>query len=234
MPINSEEHMSFILTDAAFPLSSFSFSYGLESYLSHQPKRNREAVFTFLCQSLASLVHTNMPSVKAGWTSPTSYEEIDDFFESTQTCVISQRTSVTQGKALLGIWTKSLAFMHKDTEVAKVLSEYVEMCHEGKVQGHFPVVWGVTCRALGLSLERCCYLFLLGHVKSICSAAVRMDVLSSFQFVTALMHAQTQALLKTAVQQSLELELEDTAQTWAPLDLWQGRHSLLYSRIFNS
>ncbi|CAB10140.1 urease accessory protein UreF [Schizosaccharomyces pombe] len=230
----TETHLSLILSDTAFPLSSFSYSYGLESYLSHQQVRDVNAFFNFLPLSLNSVLHTNLPTVKAAWESPQQYSEIEDFFESTQTCTIAQKVSTMQGKSLLNIWTKSLSFFVTSTDVFKYLDEYERRVRSKKALGHFPVVWGVVCRALGLSLERTCYLFLLGHAKSICSAAVRLDVLTSFQYVSTLAHPQTESLLRDSSQLALNMQLEDTAQSWYTLDLWQGRHSLLYSRIFNS
>ncbi|EPX73274.1 urease accessory protein UreF [Schizosaccharomyces octosporus yFS286] len=230
----SETHLSLILSDAAFPLSSFSYSFGLESYLSHQPRRTTSAFFDFLPLSLNSLLYTNLPTVKESWETPENYLQIEEFFESTQTCTIGQKVSTMQGKALLGVWVKSFSTFMIPNEISKLLMNYDYLVRHRKALGHFPVIWGILCRALGISLERTCYLYLLNHTKSICSAAVRLDVLSSFQYVSTLVHPETETLLKESLNVALSLTLEDTSQTWYPLDLWQGRHSLLYSRIFNS
>ncbi|WBW73407.1 urease accessory protein UreF [Schizosaccharomyces osmophilus] len=230
----SENHLSLILSDAAFPLSSFSYSFGLESYLSHQPQRTNSAFFDFLPLSLNSLLYTNLPTVKETWDKPENYQEIEEFFESTQICTIGQKVSTMQGKALLGLWIKSFSSIMSSNEEAKHLMSYDYLVRHRKAHGHFPVVWGILCKTLGISLERTCYLYLLNHAKSICSAAVRLDVLSSFQYVSTLVHPETETLLVESLKVALSLTLEDTSQTWYPLDLWQGRHSLLYSRIFSS
>ncbi|EPY50235.1 urease accessory protein UreF [Schizosaccharomyces cryophilus OY26] len=198
----SENHLSFILSDAAFPLSSFSYSFGLESYLSHQPQRTTSAFFDFLPLSLNSLLYTNMPTVKETWENPEDYRNKETFFESTQTCTIGQKVSTMQGKALLGVWTKSFSAYVASNKEAKLLTDYDYLVRHGKALGHFPVVWGMLCRTLGISLERTCYLYLLNHAKSICSAAVRLDVLSSFQYVSTLVHPQTETLL----QESLNIQ----------------------------
>lgn len=81
--------------------------------------------------------------------------------------------------------------------------------------------------------DRCMYVFLLNHAKSIMSAAVRLSLVGPYQAQTILANSTTRQLLRDILDEVRNLKVDDAGQTWALLDIYQGRQEILYSRVFN-
>ena len=77
------------------------------------------------------------------------------------------------------------------------------------------------------------YVFLLNHAKGVLSAAVRLSLVGPYQAQTILATTQTRQLLRDTLEEVRGLNVEDAGQTWALLDVYQGRQEILYSRVFN-
>ncbi|KPI37228.1 putative urease accessory UreF-like protein [Cyphellophora attinorum] len=173
--------------------------------------------------------------------------DLDNDLDASTPCTVARRSSVAQGRALLSIWEKAFAISRhgqysddsleavtcietfaKDMKIAALSQDVVT------VNGHMAPIWGVVCLALGLNLEEVGYLFLLNHVKAVLSAAVRASVMGPYMSHSILASEQLQTLVKKSLEAVWFLQPEDAGQVVPALDLWLGRHELLYSRIFNS
>ena len=77
------------------------------------------------------------------------------------------------------------------------------------------------------------YVFLLNHAKAVMSAAVRLGLVGPYQAHTILAASSTRQLLRNILDEVRNLDIDDAAQTWALLDVYQGRQEILYSRVFN-
>lgn len=105
---------------------------------------------------------------------------------------------------------------------------------EEAANGHLPPLWGVVCAALCIKITDTAYVFLLTHVKAILSAAVRASAIGPYQAQAILAGQEVQELIWRRMNQEWETVPENSAQVVPIMDLWVGRHELLYSRIFNS
>lgn len=154
-----------------------------------------------------------------------------------------------QGKALIGVWERSFwpcvpppseltpeinqAITHLNTFIqAQKVSKPDE--HNLQLNAHFAPLFGVVCKALELDEDDAAYLFLLNHAKAVLSAAVRASVLGPYQSQKILAGRALRETIRGCVLQERERRVEDAGLTVPPMDLWMGRHELLYSRIFNS
>ena len=192
----------------------------------------------FLGQSLRSLAYSTLPFVNAAQIDPGRAITLDDQFDATVTCPVARRASIAQGKALVTIWER--AFL-EDKSIAE---EYRASVKEGK-GGHFGVAWGVVCFHCDISrgivhlgirvdgLERGVFVFLLNHAKAVMSAAVRLGLVGPYQAQSILAASSTRKLLRDTLDEVQDLDVEDAGQTWALLDVYQGRQEILYSRVFN-
>ncbi|TKA81262.1 hypothetical protein B0A49_00216 [Cryomyces minteri] len=125
-PTHSSLHALLLLADSALPLGSFAFSSGLESYLAHHKSppapsstsssastpvnaaaHQLAAFHTYLHLSLANLGSAALPYVLAAHRNPGSVGELDDEFDATVACAVARRASVSQGRALVGVWEKA-------------------------------------------------------------------------------------------------------------------------------
>ncbi|PNS15385.1 hypothetical protein CAC42_644 [Sphaceloma murrayae] len=130
-------------------------------------------------------------------------------------------------------------------------------------QAHLPPLFGAVARAMGLTLDEAAYVYLLNHVKAVLSAAVRAGVMGPYQSQGILAGRDVEGSIWEVVEgvkrrgrragEGLSTGNEGKAKgkgglsaeaAWAlveeagvsvpPMDLWMGRHEVLYSRIFNS
>lgn len=251
----SSLHALLLLSDSALPLGSFAYSSGLESYLAHnKPARGTPAAsfHRFLKLSIASIASTSLPYVLAGYRHPETIETLDNDLDASTPCIVAQRASVAQGRALIGVWERSFrgsfaAPTRKTDTGAQVavsaIEDFSDVLKEstGEVdeydmgpKGHFAPLWGVVCRAMGLDLQQTAYIFILNHAKAVLSAAVRASVMGPYQAQNILASQSLQDTMMARIKREWNTSVEEAGQVVPALDLWVGRHELLYSRIFNS
>ena len=210
---------------------------------------------TFLNLSISSVASTALPYVLAAHRSPQSILSLNDTYDASISCTVTRRASVAQGKALLTIWERALrpaiflsplnsplASLDDDegSAVSHALDALRDSVSSSSISStatssvHFPSLWGVVTRLMRLSLHQSAYIFLLNHVKAVVSAAVRASVMGPYQAQAVLAGAPVQDEIKAALEMYWDVPIEDAGQVVPVLDLWAGRHDLLYSRIFNS
>lgn len=100
--------------------------------------------------------------------------------------------------------------------------------------GHFAPLWGSFCSAVGIDINLAAYTFMLNHAKAVLSAAVRASVMGPYQAQSILASDELRDSLNKRIQREYHTKTEDAGQVAPVLDLWVGRHELLYTRIFNS
>lgn len=233
-------HFLFLLSDSALPLGSFAFSSGLESYLAHQGPSESFTLPPFLSRSLLSLASTTIPFVLASHRSPCYVTSLDAEQEACLLCNVTRRASVAQGRALVALWDRSLkagaTHDHPGIDALKEFSKGMRLSGSelDRPNGHFAPIWGAVTSALGLTEEDAAYLFLFNHVKSVVSAAVRANLVGPYQAQKILAEKWARQEIEDTMRKFWTTRVEDAGQAWPSLDLWLGRHELLYSRIFNS
>ncbi|OAP59525.1 hypothetical protein AYL99_06823 [Fonsecaea erecta] len=212
----------------------------------------------FLKLSIQSMAYTNIPYVLAGFRDPLALMDLDNDLDASTPCNVARRASIAQGRALLSVWEKAFApavkLQHEEggegIEAATTLRVFARdlklsalspagpsnsNAHQiPAVNGHLAPLWGVICLSLGLNLEESGYLFLFNHSKAVISAAVRASVMGPYMAQNALASKELQELLRGCLEKVWLMRPEDAGQVAPSMDLWVGRHELLYSRIFNS
>ncbi|KAL4926450.1 urease accessory protein UreF [Aspergillus undulatus] len=253
---SATSHALLLLSDSALPLGSFAYSSGLESYVAHNKPLPRTTTpvasfHRFLRLSIASMGSLSLPYVLAAYRDPSDLETLDNDLDASTPCPVAQRASIAQGRALLGVWDR--AFKHTyaphsssgklvDPRVRRgirAVEEFSEalkcsMDDELGTKGHFAPLWGVVCLAMGMDARQTAYVFMLNHAKAVLSAAVRASVMGPYQAQSVLASKDLQEMIAERIDRDWNTAVEDAGQVVPPLDLWVGRHELLYSRIFNS
>lgn len=101
--------------------------------------------------------------------------------------------------------------------------------------GHFAPLWAVVARAMGVDdPTQAAYVFLFNHAKAVVSAAVRAGVLGPYQAQGLLAGRWLRAEIGSGLEAAWGVGVGEAGQGVPAMDLWVGRHELLYSRIFNS
>ncbi|KAL8848841.1 MAG: hypothetical protein Q9221_006137 [Calogaya cf. arnoldii] len=246
---SSSSHALLLLSDSALPLGSFAFSSGLESYLAHHPSRTPPPIQPFLSLALQTLATTTLPYLLAAYHDPTRLQELDDTLDASILCHVTRRASTAQGRALLTVWERAfcktvedgneykdiLAMLSADLKKASSLEKSSDP--EGaeiQVLGHFAPIWAVVTRALDIPIGDSANVFLLNHAKAVLSAAVRASVIGPYQAQAVLGSGWLREEMNRLLRENWEVKIEEAGQGVPAMDLWIGRHEMLYSRIFNS
>ncbi|KAL3480681.1 hypothetical protein BJX99DRAFT_6362 [Aspergillus californicus] len=245
-------HALFLLSDSALPLGSFAYSSGLESYIAHKKPLPRSitpvaSFHGFLRLSLASMGSLSLPYVLAGYRDPSEIETLDNDLDASTLCPVAQRASVAQGRALIGVWERAFRMSYSSgsfpdpaaqeaIRAIEAFSESLKSSFDNELgpKGHFAPLWGVVCLAMGMDAGQTAYVFMMNHAKAVLSAAVRASVMGPYQAQSVLASKDLQDMIAERVNREWDTAVEDAGQVVPPLDLWVGRHELLYSRIFNS
>ncbi|KXJ93034.1 hypothetical protein Micbo1qcDRAFT_160940, partial [Microdochium bolleyi] len=301
----AEHHHLLLLSDSALPLGSFAFSSGLESYREHvraaaittaasktpqqqsqTPRKPTWSFAEFLPLSLSSYASTTLPFVLAAHREPRRLAELDDALDAATICTVGRRASCAQGRALLGIWEKSLvgdltaagtvaggggdegedreSALSEDEgdhvreeliDILAIIKSYSKLLRSSSnsgssttpsttttttppsaippVSAHLAPLFGVVARALGLGAHQTAYVFMLSHAKALVSAAIRAGMFGPFQAQKILAGAEIRGLLPALVAREWDTPVEEAGQSSPVVDLWIGRHEILYSRVFN-
>lgn len=239
---SSSTHFLLLLSDSALPIGSFAFSSGLESFAAHNARASFGA---FLPLSLSSYASTTLPFVLAAHRQPADLASLDDQLDAAVICTVGRRASVAQGRALLSIWERSFktTILPGSAADALVLKDFSALLRREstKAGGEAPLVaahlgplFGAICAIVGLPLRQTAYVFMLSHVKALISAAVRANMFGPYQAQKLLASENVQDLINVVVEREWYTSVEEAGQSVPVMDLWVGRHELLYSRIFNS
>ncbi|KAI0550875.1 UreF-domain-containing protein [Xylaria curta] len=261
---DSSHHYLLLLSDSALPLGSFAFSSGLESYLAHARSPSSASALlykpsfaSFLPLSLSSYASTTLPFVLAAHRDPAIIAELDDVLDASIICAVGRRASIAQGRALLSIWEKSLApstaVSAEGRGALEAFSATLRRSSSSRqtggkktgevenaadmpplVSAHLAPLFGAVAQLLGLSLRQTAYVFLFSHAKALVSAAVRASMFGPYQAQKILAGGELQVLIADMIQREWDVPVEEAGQSVPVMDLWIGRHEMLYSRIFNS
>ena len=243
----STPHALLLLSDSALPLGSFAFSSGLESYLLHHkplpPTTTPLASFhRFLGLSIASVAGTALPYIIAAYRNPAEIVSLDNDLDASTPCTVARRASVAQGRALLSVWERAFRSVEpsssppSDDAAAAALSTFSALLKHSTAtaNGHFAPLWSLVSLSHSLSLPQTAYIFLFSHARAVLSAAVRASVMGPYQAQGVLASAWLQREIEKGVSGNWEVRMEEAGQRVPLVDLWVGRHEMLYSRIFNS
>ncbi|KAI0129220.1 hypothetical protein F4776DRAFT_159732 [Hypoxylon sp. NC0597] len=212
---------------------------------------------SFLPLSLSSYASTTLPFVLAAHRdpSPDNVAYLDDTLDAAIICTVGRRASVAQGRALLSIWEKSIA---TSVDPSSSLKPYADLLRSSStstfssaggsgrdkdgdgerepppVSAHLAPLFGAVAALCGLSLRQTSYVFMLNHVKALVSAAVRAGLFGPYHAQRILAGSEVQTYLRSTIEREWDTPVEEAGQSVSVMDLWIGRHELLYSRIFNS
>jgi urease accessory protein len=225
------------LADSAFPIGGFAHSAGLEAAWQHGEVRNRAGLVSFLEASLQQLGRAALPFVTAAHDGPERLDEFDRLYDAFTTNHVANRASRLQGRAFLAATERTFYFPERGVEAASSSNGRGALKRpEGPSGptpfGHFSPVFGAVMRRLGIPRETAVRLFFFNHLRSLLAAAVRLNIVGPMeaQNLQHRLSVRAQAVASSCAH----LSLDEIAQTAPLLDLWQGSHDRLYSRLFQS
>jgi len=221
--VPSSDWVIWQLADSAFPGGGFAHSSGLEAARQLGEVDNRSTLLAFLRSSLLQAARAAVPFALAAGDS-LNIKELDiryDIFLSNQ---IANRASRAQGQGFLAAITRAIG--------GDDLLSLHKYFRENGLPGHWPITFGAACGTLGIRGNQLARLLLFLTLRGMVSAAVRLGIVGpmeaqSLQFE---LHPYGESLAEKALTWSID----DAAQTSPVIELLQGMHDRLYSRLFFS
>ena len=226
--------------------------------------KSRNHISTFLSLSLCSVSSSMVPYLIAAYMKPFRLQTLDNDFDASITCTVARRASVAQGRALLGVWEKAFknadpisALLHREAVNREEATQDSVMQSRAALDkfstglkvafpnenfavsqpppnGHLAPLFALVCLSQSLSLADTIWIFLFNHARAVLSAAVRAGVMGPYQSQTVLASSWLRDILGECARRGTKTRVEDAGQCVPAMDIWSGRHELLYTRIFNS
>lgn len=203
----------FQLADSAFPAGAFAHSAGLEA-LRQLGLLSGEAALRLRLEELTwHTAHSALPFLDEAHRRDAGAADLAcDVFLSNH---VGNRASRAQGRAFLLAAEAMLAG-------APVQLPF----------GHLPVAMGAALRLAGVALDDVREVYLFGAVRNALSAAVRLGATGPLRAQRLLL--ELHPVITRALEATRGLTARDACTTAPWLELAQGAHDRLYSRLFQS
>ncbi|KAL8306358.1 hypothetical protein RB597_003105 [Gaeumannomyces tritici] len=224
-----------------------------------QQQQQHDAFASFLPASVSAFASSSLPFALAAHRAPHRLSRLDDALDATVVCAVGRRASVAQGRALLSVWERCFAPALQASPAYAAVASFAAAVRAAPPPppppsttddddgddptrlllllppaAHLAPLFGAVCRAAGLGAREAAAVLVVGHIKALVSAAVRAGVFGPYQAQRLLAGDRVRELVDAAVCREWDTPVELAGQTVPVMDLWLGRHELLYSRIFNS
>jgi urease accessory protein len=207
--------------DSAFPTGGFVHSFGLEAAWQHGEVVGVDGLRRFLKASIRQAGHATLPLLNEGYRRPEDVAALDQLADVFLVNVVANRASRVQGRTLVAtvgrVWPS-----HEMESLRRSAAAF----------SHVAPVSGVTFRVLGLPLPTAQRMALYSVSRGVLTAAVRLGIVGSYE-AQVLQHAAAPWMEQVASQCG-EFDIDDLAQTAPVIDILQGCHDRLYSRLFQS
>ena len=204
--------------DSAFPAGGFAHSGGLEAAWQHGEIRDAGDLSSFIEASLWQTASSMIPFVTVGHSAPGQLIEFNLRCEAYLTNHVANRASRLQGRAFLN-------------SASRIYGTVVNFATVGD-PCHFAPTFGAVLRVLSLSRSAAAHLFMFQCLRAIAAAAVRLGIVGPME-AQAIQHrlAPRAREILTATENR---GIEEIASTAPILEIWQGSHDRLYSRLFQT
>jgi urease accessory protein len=220
------------LVDSAFPTGAFAHSLGLEAAWQHGEIAGREDLRRFVEATILQAATGALPLVNAATREPDRLDAWDALADACLSNAVANRASRQQGRTLLASAARIFASSTLDARHARVVSTPNFQLPTPNLLAHVAPMTGVVFAALGVALETTQRVVLFTAARSVLSAAVRLGITGSYD--AQRLQAESAGWMADVLARYRDAGPGDLAQTAPIIDILQGAHDRIYSRLFQS
>jgi len=220
--MSESEWLTWQIVDSAFPTGAFAHSFGLESAWQQGEVEDLGALDRFLRSSVLQAGYATLPLLNSAYLHPERLVSLDELCEVFLVNAVANRASRIQGRSLVATASR----IWPSDGLAEILAVTRTTC------AHVAPLTGATLRVVGLPLATAQRVAIFSAARAVLAAAVRLGMAGSFE--AQRMQYGSVEWLEEIARRGAGLTAEDLAQTAPVIDILQGGHDRLYSRLFQS
>lgn len=216
--------------DSAFPIGSYTHSYGMETYIQEDIIRTKEQLVEF-CQVylFQNLVYGDAILIQEAFHAAKRRDvahlmELDEICGAMKLAKESRDASVNVGKQFM----RTVAPLME----SPFLLQWKEQIDREEVKGHYAILYGLYCEALGVNVFHAVMTFMYASISGLVQNAVRAVPFGQNTGVQAL-HTLLPSVGEAATT-VMTLTMDDLANNALGIELASMKHEFLFSRLFIS
>lgn len=216
------------LLDSILPTGGFAHSFGLEAAIQTRLVSSPEDLETHIIHVLDNTASLLLPFVYSALKSPDieTWHKLDQILNATLTNQVSSKASISQGSALFRISASVF------TEIPHLKMIRDASLGSKNVYFHHAPIFGLICGLLGMEPDTTQRAYLFITLRDIVSAATRLNLVGPMG--ASVMQHRIAIVAETVLEKWMDREAGEACQTSPLLDVVQGCHSYLFSRMFCS
>lgn len=216
------------LLDSILPTGAFAHSFGLEASTQASIISRPEDLKIYMIHVLENTGSLLLPFVYSATVAPNlkNWQKLDNVLEATLTNEVGRKASISQGSSLIRV--ASAVFSEYSC-----LKSFRDTClASGSVSFHHAPVFGLICGVIGLDSETSQRAYMFLTMRDVISAATRLNLVGPIA-ASVLQHQMTH-VAESILKKWMDRSVEDACQITPLLDVVQGCHAYLFSRMFCS
>ena len=217
------DFLTWQLIDATFPSGGFAHSGGVEAAVALGGVRNEEDLVGLLRDGIRQWATQSGPLTAGAFDICPDIKEIDGWCAA----LLAGNAVAAQASRAQGV-----SFLMAAEGLCPAIADLRLRLRTAESPTHLAVVMGACGRLLGCDRSTTLALSAYVNMRGCLSAAVRLNVIGPL--AAQVVQASLAADLATAITTASALPWRDAATSRPFLDLEQGHHGRLYSRLFQS
>ncbi|WP_058306476.1 urease accessory protein UreF [Gracilibacillus massiliensis] len=213
--------------DSAFPIGSYTHSFGMETFIQADTIASKEDLFSFCSMYVReNVAYTDGIFVKEAYLQ----EEMPALIRLEKICDASKNAEETrEASSMIG-----KQFLKAVLPVSEVpsLQEWERLLHQKKVTAHFPIVYSLYAKEMKFDLYTTIMTFLYSSTVGLVHNAVRAIPLGQKAGIEVIHRLIPE--IEKATNQILRRSLKDLSNHAVGLELASMQHKYLTSRLFIS
>lgn len=216
------------LLDSILPTGGFAHSFGLEAAFQAHMISGPEDLQTYVLHVLENTGSLLLPFVYSANMSPNleTWHKLDRMLDAMLTNEIGRKASIAQGSALMRV----AATVFTEAPSLKMMRN--NSLGSGAVAFHHAPIFGLVCGLLGFHTGVSQRVYMFMTMRDIISAATRLNLIGPLG-AAKLQHDLVIAA-EDMSKKWMNRTFEEACQTAPLLDIMQGCHAYLFSRLFIS